>query len=187
MLAKGPIAPALAGLIIICFALLRRDVRLIIQTLWIPGILVFLLTAMPWYVLVQLRNPQFFTEFIMRQNLARFGTNLYHHEQPFWYYLPVILLGLFPWTVFSLAAWGQAVRDFFRKSDVAQDQPVAHDLEKFLAIWAVVPVIFFPSRNPSFPAIFCPRFRRGFCWRFCTSGGNPPPASGITLCGVFML
>src|SRR5713101_1094217 len=74
MLAKGPIAPALAGLIIICFALLRWDARLVLQTLWIPGILVFLLTAMPWYVLVQLRNPQFFSEFILRQNLARFGT-----------------------------------------------------------------------------------------------------------------
>jgi len=156
MLAKGPIAPALAGLIIICFALLRRDARLVLQTLWIPGILVFLLTAMPWYVLVQLRNPQFFSEFILRQNLARFGTNLYHHEQPFWYYLPVLLLGLLPWTVFALAAWVRVARDFFRRSAVAKDEATTVDLEKFLAVWAVVPVVFFSLSQSKLPGYILP-------------------------------
>src|SRR3954466_13242782 len=71
-LAKGPVAPGLAGLIIILFAVWKREWKLILRTLWIPGILIFLLTALPWYVLVQMRNPQFFQEFILRQNFARF-------------------------------------------------------------------------------------------------------------------
>ena len=49
---------------------------------------------------VQLRNPEFFRVFILEHNLARFGKDLYHHTQPFWYYLPVALLGLVPWTMF---------------------------------------------------------------------------------------
>ncbi len=71
-LAKGPVAPGLAGLIILVFGLVRRDWKLAIRTLWIPGILLFLVIALPWYVLVQMHNPQFFRVFILEHNLARF-------------------------------------------------------------------------------------------------------------------
>src|SRR5436305_2095914 len=120
------------------------------------SVLVFLLTALPWYVLVQLRNPQFFKEFILRQNLARFGTNLYHHEEPFWYYLPVLLVGLFPWTVFSLAAWARVVPAFFRKSTGVKAEPTADDLQKFLAVWAVLPVVFFSLSQSKLPGYILP-------------------------------
>ena len=156
MLAKGPVAPLLAGLIIVCFALLRRDVRVVLRTLWVPGILLFLLVAVPWYVLVQLRNPQFFTEFILRQNLARFRTNLYHHEEPFWYYIPVLLLGLLPWTVFSLAAWAKIAWTFFPKGPTVKGEDAADDLEKFLAIWAALPVLFFSLSQSKLPGYILP-------------------------------
>ena len=58
-LAKGPVAPFLAAVIIIAFCLLVRQPRQIARTLWIPGVLLFLAVALPWYVEVQLRNPQF--------------------------------------------------------------------------------------------------------------------------------
>ena len=92
MLAKGPVAPFLAAAIIAVFALATRQANLIIRTLWLPGILLFCATALPWYVAVQLQNPQFFREFILQHNLARFSSNLYHHPQPFWYYFPVTAL-----------------------------------------------------------------------------------------------
>ena len=104
MLAKGPLAPFLAFLVIAIFAVVQHNFRLLWRTLWIPGILLFCLIALPWYVAAQIRNPEFFHEVFLRQNLARFGTNLYHHAQPFWYYLPVIMLGLMPWTIFVIAA-----------------------------------------------------------------------------------
>src|SRR5436305_2174447 len=109
-LAKGPVAPTLAGLIIILLAAWSRDWKLILRTLWIPGILIFLATALPWYVLVQMRNPQFFGEFILRQNLARLGTNLYQHQKPLWFYLPVLLGSLLPWTVLAVCAFIAALR-----------------------------------------------------------------------------
>src|SRR5262249_60581146 len=103
-LAKGPVTVVLAGLIVIAFAALTRDGKLILRTLWIPGIAVFCLLALPWYVLVQQRNPQFFSEFILSHNLARFATDVFRHTRPFWYFIPVLLLGLLPWTTFSVAA-----------------------------------------------------------------------------------
>jgi len=109
-LAKGPIAPFLAGIVIVLFAAATRQWRLIVKTLWLPGILLFCALALPWYVAVEMRNPQFFREFFLEHNLARFSTNLYHHTEPFWYYLPVVLLALVPWTVFIIAAFVDAVR-----------------------------------------------------------------------------
>ncbi|MBV9608688.1 MAG: glycosyltransferase family 39 protein, partial [Acidobacteria bacterium] len=75
MLAKGPVAPLLAAVIIVIFAALERDWALVRRTLWWPGILLFLTVALPWYIAVQIKNPQFFREFILQHNLERFATN----------------------------------------------------------------------------------------------------------------
>ena len=89
------------------------------RTCWLPGIALFFLTAFPWYVAVQLRNPEFFRVFILEHNLARFGKDLYHHTQPFWYYLPVALLGLVPWTMFVSAALVETVRAWWTEKKKA--------------------------------------------------------------------
>src|SRR6266568_1863064 len=59
-LAKGPLAPFLAAAILGLFAAAMNDHTLIRRTLWIPGLVLFLLVGLPWYVAVQIRNPQFF-------------------------------------------------------------------------------------------------------------------------------
>jgi len=115
-LAKGPVAPFLAAVIIILFAAMTREWRIIARTLWLPGIFLFLAVALPWYVAVDLRNPQFFREFILEHNLARFSTNLYHHPEPFWYYVPVTALALVPWIVFVIAAFVAPVRAWWAES-----------------------------------------------------------------------
>ena len=104
MLAKGPVAPFLAAVAIVLYASAVREWCLILTSLWLPGIVLFCATTLPWYVAVQMRNPEFFREFIVQQNLGRFSENLYHHREPFWYYLPVTALAVAPWTVFVIAA-----------------------------------------------------------------------------------
>jgi 4-amino-4-deoxy-L-arabinose transferase-like glycosyltransferase len=98
-LAKGPVAPALAAVIIFLFVAVKRDWLAIPRTLWIPGIALFLAVMLPWYIAVQLRNPGFFRFFILEHNLARFSQDVYHHRQPFWFYQPVFLLAMMPWTL----------------------------------------------------------------------------------------
>src|ERR1035441_7440918 len=78
-LAKGPVAPALSAVIIFLFVAVKRDWRAIPRTLWIPGIAVYLAVMLPWYIAVQLRNPEFFRFFILEHNLARFSLDVYHH------------------------------------------------------------------------------------------------------------
>ena len=79
-----------------------------LRRFWLPGVLLFCVSALPWFFAVQLRNPQFFREFILEHNLARFSSNLYHHPEPFWYYLPVTVLALVPWIVFVIAAFAES-------------------------------------------------------------------------------
>jgi 4-amino-4-deoxy-L-arabinose transferase-like glycosyltransferase len=152
-LAKGPVAPFLAGVLILIFASLRRNVRMAFKTFWIPGIFIWCVIALPWYALVQLRNPQFFQEFIVEHNLARFGTNLYHHPEPFWYYIPVTLLGWVPWSIVIIAALVAAVRHL-RK-------PAGDALHSFLFIWIGVVLIFFSISQSKLPGYALPAVPAG--------------------------
>jgi 4-amino-4-deoxy-L-arabinose transferase-like glycosyltransferase len=158
-LAKGPVGPFFGLAIIVIFSAAKGDYRLFAKTCWIPGIALFALTALPWYVAVQLRNPEFFRVFILEHNLGRFGKDLYHHTQPFWYYLPVVLLGLVPWTMFvsvavveSIRVWWTEKGELFRSEDA---------LPVFLVIWLVVPVAFFSFSASKLPGYILPALPAG--------------------------
>jgi len=153
MLAKGPVAPFLAAVVIVIFAAAQRSVQIAWKTLWPPGIAFFCAVGLPWYVLAQLRNPQFFRVFILEHNLARFGTNLYHHPEPFWYYIPVTLLGWVPWSVFVTVALAVAIWRF-RNRDV-------DTLHAFLVIWMAVTVVFFSISQSKLPGYILPAMPPG--------------------------
>ena len=153
MLAKGPVAPFLAAVVIVIFAVAQRSMQIARKTLWPPGIALFCAVGLPWYVLAQLRNPQFFRVFILEHNLARFGTNLYHHPEPFWYYVPVTLLGWVPWSVFVTAALAVAIWQF-RNRDV-------DTLSAFLVIWIAVTVVFFSISQSKLPGYILPAMPPG--------------------------
>jgi 4-amino-4-deoxy-L-arabinose transferase-like glycosyltransferase len=157
-LAKGPVAVLLAGLILVAFAALRHDGRLILRTLWPAGILLYLAVTLPWFIAVQRANPEFFRVFFLQHNLERFSTNLYHHPQPFWFYLQVTLLALVPWTVFVIAALVDAVRDW-RFS--VQQPPGEEDLRTYLAVWLLLPLGFFSLSQSKLPGYILPAIPAG--------------------------
>jgi 4-amino-4-deoxy-L-arabinose transferase-like glycosyltransferase len=158
-LAKGPVAPFLAAAILAIFAWTARDFRLLRRTLWLPGISLFCVVALPWYIAVQVRNPQFFRVFILQHNLARFGSNLYHHKEPFWFYLPVMLLGLVPWVIFVLAGAAQSVRAWWRSGRPSPGSQ--NTLPVFLMIWLIVPLIFFSLSQSKLPGYILPALPAG--------------------------
>ena len=157
MLAKGPVAPALAAIIIAVFALSIRNAAVITRTLWVPGITLFLAVVLPWYVAVQVRNPEFFRLFMLEHNLARFRTNLYHHTEPLWYFVPVLLLGLIPWTMFVVAAAMEAAQTWWQRRIV----PGTESLNIFLVIWILIPVIFFSMSQSKLPGYILPALPAG--------------------------
>lgn len=154
-LAKGPVAPFVAGLVVVVFSFAIGEPRLILRTLWIPGILLFCAIGLPWYVSVQMRNPAFFHEFILEHNFARFSSNVYHHPEPFWYYLPVAALAVVPWTVFALVALVESLRVWG-----ADRKSVTGNLELqfriFAVGWLLVPVVFFSLSQSKLPGYILP-------------------------------
>lgn len=162
MLAKGPVAPFLAAAILIVFALATRELRLIVRTIWLPGIFIFCAIGLPWYALVEMRNPQFFREFILEHNLARFSTNLYHHPEPFWYYLPVMAVALLPWIVFVIAALFQSLRVWWAERSSASSEPDSElQFSVFAICWLMLPVAFFSISQSKLPGYILPAVPAG--------------------------
>ena len=173
-LAKGPVAPALAVLILALTAAMQLDLAILRWTVYWPAIALYFAVTTPWYWLVQARTGTFFRVFFLQHNLERFGTNLFRHPQPFWYYLPVTLLALLPWTVWCcLACWRGLKRltpvtrlysvrkDHYTKfvdpSPAQAADFLDHDvLPRFLVVWAIVPVVFFSFSQSKLPGYILP-------------------------------
>jgi 4-amino-4-deoxy-L-arabinose transferase-like glycosyltransferase len=162
-LAKGPVAPFLALAIICLFLGLRREWSALRRTIWIPGIVLYLVMVLPWYIAVQRRNPTFLNEFFWKHNLERYTTNLYHHHQPFYYYLIVLILGMMPWTALSFRALidglGTSIAEW--KARFKPQRYVGHvragdAFPEFLVLWALFPIIFFSFSDSKLPGYILP-------------------------------
>ncbi|HLW85498.1 MAG TPA: glycosyltransferase family 39 protein [Candidatus Sulfotelmatobacter sp.] len=163
MLAKGPVAPFLGALIIVFYAAAAREFRVIVKTLWLPGIVLFCAISLPWYGAVQMRNPEFFHVFFLQHNLERFSSNLYHHRAPLWYYLPVTLLALAPWTVFALTAFVESARLWWAERSSVPTGGEDRELQfrKFLSLWLALPIVFFSISQSKLPGYVLPAIPAG--------------------------
>jgi 4-amino-4-deoxy-L-arabinose transferase-like glycosyltransferase len=162
-LAKGPVAPVMAGCIIFSFAALRREWSLLRRTIWIPGVLLYFAMVLPWYIAVQRRNPDFLRIFFLEHNLERFATNRYMHEQPLWYYLPILLLALMPWSVIALRALAEAVQQSVAewRARLAKHHYIGHSrwgdaFPEFLVLWTLFPIIIFSLSRSKLPGYILP-------------------------------
>jgi 4-amino-4-deoxy-L-arabinose transferase-like glycosyltransferase len=162
-LAKGPVAPFMALVILLAFAALRREWSLIRRTIWIPGIILYLAMVLPWFIAVQHRNPEFLRVFFWEHNLERFATGRYQHDQPFWFYLPIMLLALTPWAVISITALVDAVQESIAewKARRCKDRYIGHTragdaFPEFLVLWAIIPIVFFSLSRAKLPGYILP-------------------------------
>lgn len=157
-LAKGPVAPFLAGIVVLAFAWVKRDWKAALRTLWIPGILIYLAIVLPWFIAVQVKNPQFLYVFILQHNLERFATDMFRHVQPFWYYIPVLLLSLVPWTFFAIPAVVDALRSCVKDWRTQDPKQRIHQdsFPEFLVIWAILPIVFFSISRSKLPGYILP-------------------------------
>jgi 4-amino-4-deoxy-L-arabinose transferase-like glycosyltransferase len=162
-LAKGPVAPLLAALIIIAFAFLRKEWNILPRSLWWPGIVLYFAMVLPWFIAVQHQNPTFFREFFLEHNLQRFATDRYQHSQPFWYYLVVMLLALMPWTVLAVRALTDGILTsvaewrlrYSRAGKCLPTRP-GDAFPEFLVLWAFIPVLFFSFSESKLPGYILP-------------------------------
>ena len=72
MIVKGPVALVMAGMPVFFFVLINNRWRELKSHAWIAGPVLFFLICLPWYVLMQLKNPDFLEYFFVNENFKRF-------------------------------------------------------------------------------------------------------------------
>jgi 4-amino-4-deoxy-L-arabinose transferase-like glycosyltransferase len=148
-LAKGPAAIVLTGGAVFFWALFTKHWRDAFRLLHPIGIASFCLTALPWYILCARRNPDFLRVFLVEHNFNRYLTPEFHHIQPFWFYLPILLIAFLPWT--GAIVWS-AVVGIIR---IATSRKLAfHTL--FLLSWPLFVLLFFSFSQSKLPGYVLP-------------------------------
>jgi 4-amino-4-deoxy-L-arabinose transferase-like glycosyltransferase len=133
---------AIAGL----FICLTRRRHLLKELRILPGTAVFLLVSAPWFILVSLKHPEFFSFFFIHEHFERYLTTVHQHYQPFWFFVPILFVGMMPWSILIPAAWLHA----WRQRAVS----IAGDSRLFLLIWGTLLFVFFSiSKSKLIPYI----------------------------------
>jgi 4-amino-4-deoxy-L-arabinose transferase-like glycosyltransferase len=151
-LSKGLVALVLPGLTLFAYALSTRSVAVLTRLNLVVGGTLALFIAAPWFILVQQQNPEFFQFFFVHEHFQRFSTDIHHRAGPWWYFIPIVLLGMMPWTSPALASLGGFRSLFRRPSDDAFDS------ERFLLIWVLVVFAFFSISKSKLPGYILPAF-----------------------------
>lgn len=83
----------------------------------IPGIIMFLLVILPWHIaMLNIHNPMFYEEYIVKHHLARFlSSNDINRAEPFWFYFANLFWGMIPWTFSAIALIVAKIKLFDKK------------------------------------------------------------------------
>jgi len=104
VLSKGIVVGVLAGGALVLYSLLQRDLRPWRRLHVALGLPLFVLIAAPWFIAVSLRNPSFPGFFFVHEHFARFLTTVHQRVEPWWFFLPLLLLAVLPWALACVRA-----------------------------------------------------------------------------------
>lgn len=145
-LTKGLVGLVVPGMIVFVFLLLTNSWRSLGKIRLFPGVVLFLLIVMPWYILAETHNPGYLRYYFWEEHFGRFSTNKFNRFGPWYFYLYVVPLGLLPWT-FLLPA---TVRFHWRRR--------LDDRTLWLILWAFLPILFFSMSKSKLPHYILPSF-----------------------------
>ena len=140
VLSKGIVVGVLAGGALIVYTLLERDARTWRRLHVRLGLPLFLIIAAPWFVLVSARNRSFPGFFFVHEHFARFLTTVHQRVEPWWYFLPLLLLAVLPWISSLVRAAGADSRLDSRASPATPFKPL-----RFLGVFSALTLVFFSA------------------------------------------
>jgi 4-amino-4-deoxy-L-arabinose transferase-like glycosyltransferase len=153
-LAKGPVAPVITVLVVGVWALWeQRAGRLAAprRRALLLAALAYVVVTLPWFVALALRvGPGAVGELIGHYTFGRYTGVIENQTGPVWYYLPVLILGFFPWIAFVPVALAAAWR--------AAREP-GGAFARLAIVWTVVPFVFFSfasTKLPNYVAMILP-------------------------------
>lgn len=148
-LAKGPAAIVLAGGSLGLWALCSRNWKALRRFVDWYAVGAFAIVAVPWYAICAARNPDFLRTFLFLHNVERYVSPVFQHVQPFWFFGPILLIALVPWTILLVPAAAEGWRLWREKS--WRDSPGF-----YAACWVIFPVLFFSASQSKLPGYILP-------------------------------
>ncbi|MDH4187355.1 MAG: glycosyltransferase family 39 protein, partial [Nitrospira sp.] len=134
----------------------------------IAGTVVVLLLAGPWYAAMFLIHGDAYGSQAKVHTVGRFLAPMEGHGVGFWFYIPVLLLGFFPWSLLLPAAFYGAYTSWKERRRAAQSDSTSpdsedssgsgHELEWFAALWLVSTFVFFSLSSTRLPHYIGPLF-----------------------------
>ena len=150
-LAKGLIGFLVPGAVMFFWLLIFNQWPRL-RPLYLPsGIALFLAIAAPWHVLAAQRNPQWANFYFVREHWERFTTTEHGRYEPVWYFVPVIVLGLFPWVGGLWPALRSRLAGGWRRRHENADA-------WFFVTWAVFIFLFFSKSQSKLVPYILPVF-----------------------------
>lgn len=153
VLAKGPVALILFGIVMVWMWARHPELRKGFRGSWPLAFVVLIASISLWYVPAYLVNGQTFVQkFLIEQNVGRFtggdAAHTWDGLQNYFYYIPILLLGMIPWS-------------FWIPKAMLKRDGIEAELRSYLITWSVVIFIFFTVSGaklmhyvlPMFPAM----------------------------------
>ncbi len=153
VLSKGLIGLLIPGSTLGLYALWQRDFDVLRRLNIRFGLPLFALIAAPWFVMAARANAAFLQFFFIREHFQRFLTSIENRTEPWWYFAPVLTVGILPWLPQALRALARPFRSSARHQ--------CFEPARVLWVWCVFVLIFFSASNaklipyilPAIPAL----------------------------------
>lgn len=134
-LTKGFLAFALPVLALAPYLVWQRRHRDLLRMGWLP-ILTAVAVALPWAVLIHLREPDFWPFFFWNEHIRRFVSSDAQHQEAFWFFFLAAPAMAVPWIFLVPAAAPGAKARLFEAGAVGR-------LLRLCAVWLALPFLFF--------------------------------------------
>ncbi len=112
-LTKGPLALVIPALVLVGPFVLERAWRRLRTADLVLAAALFLLIAAPWYVaMASAHGTAYLRGFFIGDNLERFATTAFNAHRPIYFYVPIVLGGMLPWSPFLALVAAPVARAF---------------------------------------------------------------------------
>ena len=141
VLTKGPVAVMVPFVTTLIYLIYKKDLKLFLKMIFNPiGIAIFLLIAAPWYIAEYLdQGDKFLNGFLFKHNLERFSRAFESHKGGVFYYIPVLIFGLMPFTA-SIFTFIKGIKTYIKA-----------DIFVYLLIWFTFVFVFFSLSGTKLP------------------------------------
>ncbi len=153
-LTKGFLAFALLGIVIMPYVIWQGRWKELFTRGWLPA-LVAIVVVLPWALLIEQREPDFWHYFFWVEHIKRFASDHAQHEEPAWFYLMFLPLLVWPW----IAQLGTAIKGLWFLPQQADHRPTScqdKNLTGYALLWFLLPFVFFSIAHGKLPTYILP-------------------------------